>query len=86
MRKLMFDGVNIFYMVCRVVYYDICKIIIKRFFLMVKKIIKNGWNVVYYIIEGDDLEEERMKILYFVVFDFDLNYVIELGEIVFGNV
>lgn len=85
MRKSTFDGVNILHMACRAAHYDICKIIIKRFPSMVKKITKNGRNAAHYITEGDDSEEERMKILHLVVLDLDLNHVTESGETVLGN-
>lgn len=84
-KKSSFDGVNILHMACRAANYNICEIIIKRFPSMVKETTKDGWNAAHFITEGDDSEEERMKILRLVVLDLDLKHVTKSGQTVLGN-
>lgn len=72
---------------CENVYYDMVVKIVKVFLLMVKEIIEKGWNVVFFIIDKVDVEEERIKILkYFIDYGFDVYSVLKLGKIIFVNV
>lgn len=72
---------------CENVYYDMVVKIVKVFLFMVKEIIEKGWNVVFFIIDKVDVEEERIKILkYFFFYGFDVYNVLKLGKIVFVNV
>lgn len=72
---------------CENVYYDMVVKIVKVFLCMVKEIIEKGWNVVFFIINKVDVEEERIKILkYFFFYGFDVYNVLKLGKIVFVNV
>lgn len=72
---------------CENVYYDMVVKIVKVFLLMVKEIIEKGWNVVFFIIDKVDVEEERIKILkYFIDYGFDVYNVLKFGKIVFVNV
>lgn len=85
-QKPTLDGVNILHMACRAAKYDVCVIIKERFPSMVKEITKNGRNAAHFITEGDDLEEERMKILLDLVeCNLDLNLVSMSGATVIGN-
>lgn len=72
---------------CENVYYDMVVKIVKVFLFMVKEIIEKGWNVVFFIIDKVDVEEERIKILkYFFDYGFDVYCVLKFGKIVFVNV
>lgn len=86
-EKLIIDRINIFYIVCRYVRFDMCVKIVDKFFSMISEIIERGWNVVFFIIEKVGVEKERIMILNFLEkCKLNVYYVLRLGKIILYNV
>lgn len=86
-ERLIIDKINIFYIVCRYVRFDMCVKIVDIFFSMISEIIERGWNVVFFIIEKVGVEKERIMILKcFEKCKLNVYYVLRLGKIILYNV
>lgn len=86
-KNFIIDNINIFYIVCRYVRFDMCVKIVDIFFDLINEIIEKGWNVVFFIIEKVGVERERIEILYFLEkCKLNVYYVFRLGKIILYNV
>ena len=80
------DNINMFHVACRHAWYDMCVSIDKEFPSLVSEITEKGWNAGLFVTERGDAEEERVKILKFLVQrNLDLCHVSRSGKTIYYN-
>lgn len=67
LEKTMPDKINILHIACKHAMYNECVIIAEEFPSMVQEITERGWNAALFVAEKSDKEDERMKILKYLV-------------------
>lgn len=67
LRKTTPDKINILHVACKYAWYNECVIISKEFPYMVHEITEKGWNAALFVAEKPDKEDERIKILTYLV-------------------
>lgn len=88
-KKVILDNVNVLYIVCKYVRFDMCIEFEKLdiFDDLVFEFIEKGWNVVLFLIERVENELKWIEILkFFDKYGLDVYYVLRVGKIILYNV